>query len=123
MVIARGEVVTVMPVVFAPLPHIAVHVMQAPAVGREAGHLGGLLAISALGAVSINVIAVVVGQLRRKRGPEMKRCGAAGAAGVFPLGLARQPVTLARALAQAAAELLGVVPAHPLHRTVSALEI
>ena len=56
LVIARGEVVTVMPVVLAPLPDIAVQVVQAPAVAREAGHFGGLLSISALGARSINVI-------------------------------------------------------------------
>ena len=89
LVITRGEVVTVMPMVFAPLPHIAVHIVQAPAIGRKAGHLNSLLAISALGAISINVIAVVVGQLWRQRGPEMELCGAAGAASVFPLGFAR----------------------------------
>ena len=108
--------------VFAPLPHIAVHVVQAPAIGREAGHVDGLLSIRALGAVSINVSAVVVGQLRRERGPAVKRRGAAGTAGVLPLGLARQAVTLARALAQAAAELQRIKPAHLLHRTVRSLE-
>ena len=123
LVIARGEVVTVMPVVLAPLPDIAVHVVQAPAIGRQAGHLAGLLAIGALGAVCIYKITVVVGQFRRQRGAKVKRRAAAGTAGVFPLGLAWQPVKLARALAQAAAELLRVVPAHPLHRKVRALEL
>ena len=51
LVIARGEVLTFMPMVFAPLPHVAVHIMEAPAIGREAGHLACLLAIGALGAV------------------------------------------------------------------------
>ena len=60
MVIARGEVVTVMTMVFAPLQDIAVHVVQAPAISWEAGHLDGLLAISARETVSINVISVVV---------------------------------------------------------------
>ena len=123
LVIVRGEVVTLMPVVLAPLIHIAVHIVQAPAIGREAGHVDGLLAVGALGAASINIIAVVVGQIRRQRGPEMERCGAAGTAGVLPLGLARQAVTLTRALAHAAAELQRIKPAHLLHRTVRSLEI
>ena len=123
LVIARGEVVTVMPVVFAPLPHIAVQIMQARAVGREAGHFNGLLAVGVLGAVCIAVITVVVGQLRRQRGPDMERCAAAGTAGVFPLGFAWQAISLALALVQAAAELQRIKPAHPLHRTVRSLEL
>ena len=56
MVIARGAVVIVMSVVFAPLPHITVHVMEAPAIGREAGYLRSLLSINALGAKAVGAV-------------------------------------------------------------------
>jgi hypothetical protein len=117
-----------MRVVFAPLPHIAVHVMETPAIGREAGYLRSLLSINALGAkavgeMSVGVIAIIIRQIGGKRFSKPEWRGAAGAAGVFPLGLTRQPVALARALAQTAAELLRIKPAHPLHRTVRSLEI
>ena len=115
MVIARGAVVIVMSVIFAPLPHITVHVMEAPAIGREDGYLRSLLSINALGAKAVGavgemavvgVIAIVIRQLGGKRFSKPEWRGAAGAAGVFPLGFARQPVALARALAQTATELL-----------------
>ncbi len=93
-----------MPFIQAPFPHIAVHVIQAPGIGRETGYVCGLLPIIALGAISINVIAVVVGQIWRQRGPEIKRRGSASPAGVLPLGFTGQGVTAAGALAKAVAK-------------------
>src|SRR6266571_5346494 len=49
--------------VLHPLPHIAVHVVQAPGVGREFAGRCGALAVHALRAAVVGVIAVVVGEL------------------------------------------------------------
>ena len=108
--------VAVVPVVEAPLPHIPVHVVKAPGVGREAPHRRCLLAVLALGAVAIDIVGVVVGQVGGDRFAEVEGRGGARPAGVFPLGFARQGVAAARALAQAAAELHRIKPAHSLHR-------
>ena len=113
-----SPLVAVMPMIFAPLIHIAMHVVEAPGIGREAGHLDGLVAEAALGAICIAIIAIVIGQLRADRFAAIKRRGAAGAAGVFPLRLTRQSVGASRALAEPGAKLDRIKPTHPLHRSL-----
>src|SRR5262249_37514251 len=92
LVIALG-----IPVV-APLPDVAVHVIQAPGVRRERAHGAGPLQVRApdrravwFGPVEVGLlagegVAVVEGRFR------------AGAAGIFPLRLARQSVDAPRLL-------------------------
>jgi hypothetical protein len=59
--IPGSTLVAAVPLVLAPLPHIAVHVLQAPCVGREAAHIGGLMPVFALRAFAIGAPRVVVG--------------------------------------------------------------
>ncbi len=40
--IRRRTVIVIVPSIGAPFPDIAVHVIQAPGIGREAGYTGGL---------------------------------------------------------------------------------
>lgn len=48
-----------------PLPHVAVHVVQAPSIGREAANRGGLPAVWAIFSVPIGLVTVVVSLLWR----------------------------------------------------------
>src|SRR5436190_1489374 len=86
--------------VLAPLPDVAVHVHQAPGVGRETAHGRRLLAVDALLAVAVGVVAVVVGLVGRDGLAEVERGRRPRPAGVFPLGFRRQTEPLARFLTQ-----------------------
>lgn len=57
------SVIVVMPVISAPLPHVAMHVVQPPGIGREAAGVGGLFAINSFLTPTIGVITIVICQL------------------------------------------------------------
>ena len=78
--------------------------MQSPGIGREAGYIGGLLAVDTLRTRAVRVITVVICHIRADRGPKMKRCGGASAAGVLPLGFTGEGIAAAGALAEAMAK-------------------
>src|SRR5439155_26142790 len=100
--------------VLAPLPDVAVHVVQAPDVRRETPRRRRLLAAHAGAVAAVGVGAVVVGQVGAEDLAAGERRGGAGAAGVLPLSLRRQAVELPLALAQLHQERLAVVPRHLL---------
>src|SRR6202030_3658545 len=54
----------------APLPDVAVHVVQAPGVGGEAGHRRRLLAVRPLLAIVIDIIAIVISLIGGDRPPK-----------------------------------------------------
>src|SRR5262249_37460654 len=132
--------------VLAPLPDVAMHVKQAPGVGREAAHRRGLLPVNALLALAVKarakkphdnpgnicrrrfwqslvgVIAVVVGLVGRDRLAEVERCRRPCTAGVFPLRLGRQTEPLSRLLTQLFDELLAIIPGYALDGKRLALE-
>src|SRR6185295_4101939 len=103
--IGRGTVVFVVPAVFHPLPHVAVHVVQAEVIGREGSHRSSvgipviaghdrpstrtgnalLEALIRPVAVPAQGILIVTEMIARCR---------SGARRVFPFGLAEQPVLL-----------------------------
>ena len=56
--VGRHTLVAVVPGIQAPLPYVAVHILQAPGVGREAPHRGGLLPRLTPRAVSVGSTAV-----------------------------------------------------------------
>ena len=80
--------VIIMPVIFAPFPYVAMHIMQSPRIAREAGYIRSLLPVFSFFAIPVQFTPIVICQLRADRGAEMKRLSGARAAGVFPLGLA-----------------------------------
>ena len=114
--IIRSIRISAMPLISAPFPYIAMHVMQTPGVGRKVGHRRGLLPVVSLGSVSIGTISIVIRQISAQGVAVVKGRAAACPAGIFPLGFTRQAVATARALAEAVAKLHGVFPAHTLHR-------
>ena len=62
-----------MPQVKQPLAHVPVHVMQAPAVGREYTCTSGLLSVLPIRTIAIGIGSVVVGQLRAEGGAGVER--------------------------------------------------
>src|SRR4051812_15805587 len=115
--------------VAAPFPHVAVHVVQPPGVGGVTADRGRFAKIGPGGGAAEGLGAVEV----RPRGVEPVAegggRGGAGAAGVLPLGLVRQPVLppgfeparLALVGGQLPTERLGVVVAGEVDRMVGAL--
>jgi hypothetical protein len=83
------SVIVVMPVISAPLPHVAMHVVQPPGIGGEAAGVGGLFAINPFLTLTIGVISIVICQLRADRFAKVERSGGASSASIFPLCLAR----------------------------------
>ena len=75
-----------------PLPYIAMHIMQSPRIGGEAGYIRRLPPVFSSFAFPKHTIAIVISQLRADRGAVMKWRGGARSAGVFPLGFTRQGV-------------------------------
>ena len=74
----------------APLPHIAMHLAQAPGVGRQQLHRLRPLKVAADIAAVGRGVAVVVHLARRDVVAQVERPGGAGGAGVFPLRLGGQ---------------------------------
>src|SRR5262245_10311314 len=70
--------VAVVPAVLRPLPHIAVHLVEAPRVWRESIDRHRLPPIGAFRAAAIGEIAVVVGLVGRDRAAPPERCRRAG---------------------------------------------
>src|SRR5262249_9706672 len=108
-----GVVLGVVPV-GAPLPDVAGHVVQAPQVGAVAPHPAGA-AEERPGGRALGVLAIEVGLGRGETVAGEKDAGGAGAAGVLPLGLGRQPIgaaglLLLRPLAESLAKGHRVVP-------------
>lgn len=108
--------IAVVPMIQAPLPHIAVHVVQSPGVRRKHPHWRGLLPVFALGPIGIDIISIVIGQFCGDCLAKMKRRCRARPAGVFPLRFAWQGVPTARALAQAGAKFYCLIPAYLFYR-------
>src|SRR5207244_36702 len=94
-----------------PLPDVAVHVKEAPGVGRERTDGRRRLAINALLPPVIGPVAVIVGLVGRDGRAGAERRGGAGAAGILPFGLGRQAVDDALEPGQFVAELLTILPA------------
>src|SRR5262249_13633538 len=88
-----GGVPVVQPVA-APLPDVAVHVVQPPGVGSVGADGRRAAEIRALGRVAVGLVAEKVGVVGRQVLPAVKRQGneRTGAAGIFPLRLGRQTV-------------------------------
>lgn len=59
--IQRCILVVLMPEILAPLPHIAVHLIQAKGIGRERTNRHSLLPVFALGGAIVGVIAIEAG--------------------------------------------------------------
>jgi hypothetical protein len=93
--------VVVVPAVLDPLPDIAMHVVEAPLVGRVRADLDGLSDILA-----------EVGVVVRDPGANViSRCRS-GPAGIFPLGLAEEAIAMAGLAAQPTQIALDVVPTY-----------
>ena len=96
--ILRCSLIPGVPLIQAPLPHIAMHIPQTPSISWEIfdnrstswqrTHRCGLPPILAIWAITISTITIVLSKLRANRFPKVKRCDTARPAGVFPLGFA-----------------------------------
>src|SRR5262249_15538408 len=121
--VGRRAFERITPRIGAPLPHVAVHVVEAPRVRLLLAD-GRIVALRVAGEprVFTDVLRIVAEGIARL-GP--------GAAGVFPLGLPRQANDLIRTdqlaflqlLRHLAAELVRLVPAHHLDRVAHALPL
>lgn len=78
--------------VLAPLPHVAMHVVQAEGIGRKLTDCSCSLPVLALHSVAIRVVAIVVGLRGGNRIADRKCSLRVGAAGVLPPGLGQQPM-------------------------------
>src|SRR5262249_29433509 len=78
--------------VLAPLPDVAMHVMQPPSIGGETAHRHGLLSICSPLSGTIDEVAVVVGLLGGNRFAKVKRCLCPGTTGIFPFRLRWQAI-------------------------------
>ena len=131
----------------AELPDIAVHVVQAEPVPRERSGAGcrapenpdGTLAVGTRDVFDAVVViggdalavtvsahgpacAAIIRQIGGDCRPYMERTGAAGATGIFPFGLARQPVIAARNPGETPAILNHLDPADAFDRQIDPSE-
>ena len=99
-----------MPDISAPLPHIAVHLIEAPGVGRFGLNWNSCLTAK-------------IDLLRPGSSPEMISCDLTRAAGIFPLRLAWQVQIKSRAQRVDLRDKgLRIIPAHLLNRQITPLE-
>ena len=99
--------IAVMPVVGAPFPHVAVHVVHAKRIGRKNADVRSLVATFSLGLRFVGCFAVVVCEGPGEGMPEVKRRCRSRPTGVFPLGFGGQAIFAVSSLEQAIAELHG----------------
>ena len=107
--VRRGADVSIVPAVLDPLPHVAVHVVQAERVRRERAHRRCLPAVPPAPAATTvcSVFADLVSRVVLRRRPRTRR--------LLPLRLARQPVALAGLRRQPGDVVLHHVPRHVDH--------
>src|SRR5262249_7803880 len=106
--VRRRAIVVVIPAVLHPLPHVAVHVVEAPPVLRETVHSHRLLPVFALGPAAV----VRLPGRDRRAPPERRR--RAGTRRILPLRLRQQAIGLAHLARQPGQVLLrDVVPRYP----------
>ena len=84
-----------MPLILAPLPYIAMHFLQTPAIWGKLFYRGGLTPIFPVGGPSVCVVRIEIRQHTKQGGAVMERRCGARAAGVFPLSLSRKTVEAA----------------------------
>jgi hypothetical protein len=121
--IRRGSFVIVMPVILTPFQNVAVHVAEAKGIGYvELIYRGRSFAVFAFGSVCIGVVAVVVGDFGGEGLAEMKGCGSACSAGVFPFGFGGEAVGATCLAGDAGTKFHGVVPTYLLNRSVVTFE-
>ena len=73
-----------MPIIGAPFPDIAMHVMEAESIGWKTAHRGGLIAILTFGGGSIGFHAMKVSMVRGEGFATVERGGGVGSASIFP---------------------------------------
>src|SRR5262249_29827505 len=112
----------------APLPDVALHVVQAPRVRWVLVAAIWLLEGRPLRGVAVGLVAVEIGLLRRQ-GRALPEGGLGpGTTSVFPLRLGRQPIHPPGSLLtlegrQAAAKVLGLEPVDALDREIRAAAV
>ncbi|EXI68293.1 MAG: hypothetical protein AW07_04427 [Candidatus Accumulibacter sp. SK-11] len=103
--------------VFAPLPDVAVHLVESPRVRRQRADRQWALTIGARRAARVGEAAMVVDLVGGHRAAEGERCRRAGAAGILPFGFSWQPRVHSRQPpVEFADETLRVVPGDVLDR-------
>jgi hypothetical protein len=116
-----------MPVVFAPLPHITVHVTKAIGIGPfKVVDRGCFLPVFASGTRAIGSIVfistVIVGVVGREGRTKVKGSSSTRPAGVFPFGFAGETVLAVGVTGEAIAKLHGVMPRDLFYRSAIAFE-
>src|SRR5262249_18000252 len=76
--------------ILAPLPDIAVHLVQPPVIAWQRLHGDSLSSIESTFPPGMRIVAVIIHLLWRDLIPKGERCRGAGSAGIFPLGFGWQ---------------------------------
>ena len=87
--IPRRTVIIIVPGIGAPLPDIAVHIIQSEGIGGKLSHGSRLLSIFSLRFFCVGITGIVVGQFPRNGFPKVEWGGGSSTTSVLPFRLTR----------------------------------